>query len=228
MAKLGYTWYPKDWKTNEKVFNMRLELRGFYRELIDFAYENDNNFKIDEIYWSRSLGITRVKLYKLLKELETLQVIKITNKTWSIPTVEPRIMLIRGGRKGGKISKPPSKPIAKPITKPDSNQIERERESKKESKVKDNNFAKAIDLYISCQNPTTAKKEWDNLTDEDRELILTHAGEYRKAMEKADSISFLPDFNKYLFEKMYNIPIKQLLSRYNKQKNTFTPEYENL
>jgi len=228
MAKLGYTWYPKDWKTNEKVFNMRLELRGFYRELIDFAYENDNNFKIDEIYWSRSLGITRVKLYKLLKELETLQVIKITNKTWSIPTVEPRIMLIRGGRKGGKISKPPSKPIAKPITKPDSNQIERERESKKESKVKDNNFAKAIDLYISCQNLTTAKKEWDNLTDEDRELILTHAGEYRKAMEKADSISFLPDFNKYLFEKMYNIPIKQLLSRYNKQKNTFTPEYENL
>jgi hypothetical protein len=99
---------------------------------------------------------------------------------------------------------------------------------KKKDKKEDKDFAKAIDLYISCQNPTTAKKEWDNLTDEDRELILTHAGEYRKAMEKADSISFLPDFSKYLFEKMYNIPIKQLLSRYNKQKNTFTPEYENL
>jgi len=100
---------------------------------------------------------------------------------------------------------------------------------KDKDKKEDKDFAKAIDLYISCQNPTTAKKEWDNLTDEDRELILTHAGEYRKAMEKADSISFLPDFSKISFlRKMYNIPIKQLLSRYNKQKNTFTPEYENL
>ena len=66
------------------------------------------------------------------------------------------------------------------------------------------------------------------MTDEDRELILTHAGEYRKAMEKADSISFLPDFSKYLFEKMYNIPIEQLLSRYDTKKKDLTPTYPDL
>ena len=69
MTKLGYTWYPKDWKTNQKVFNMRLELRGFYRELIDFAYENDNKFTINHKYWCRILGITGRKLNTLLDEL---------------------------------------------------------------------------------------------------------------------------------------------------------------
>lgn len=120
MAKLGYKWYPKDWKTNEKVFKMRLELRGFYRELIDFAYENDNNFEINEYYWIRLLGITRNKLHKLLTELEQLSVIINTDGIYSIPTVEPRIQLIRGGKKGGQISKPPSKPSSKH----DGNQIE--------------------------------------------------------------------------------------------------------
>ncbi len=36
---------------------------------------------------------------------------------------------------------------------------------KDKDKKEDKDFAKAIDLYISCQNPTTAKKEWDNLTE---------------------------------------------------------------
>jgi hypothetical protein len=92
----------------------------------------------------------------------------------------------------------------------------------------DNGFANAIDLYITCQSPTSAKKEWDQLLPEEHKQIISHAGEYRKAMEKADSIGFLPDFSKYLFEKMYNISIKKLLSRYDTKKQNLTPKYKTL
>ena len=133
MAKLGYTWYPKDWKTNEKVFNMSLELRGFYRELIDFSYENDNNFEINEKYFVRMLGISSIKLNKLLVELLATNVIKKEGNYYSIPTVEPRIQLIRGGRK----SKPTPKPTPEPIRKPTPKQRERESKREIESESKD-------------------------------------------------------------------------------------------
>jgi len=102
MAKLGYKWYPKDWKTDEKVFSMRLELRGFYRELIDFAYENDNFFIINEKYWTRTLGITKTKLRILLSQLCAIKVLEVTGEMWHIPSVEKRMVFIRSGSLGGK------------------------------------------------------------------------------------------------------------------------------
>ena len=134
MKKLGYTWYPNDWRTDEKVFNMSLELRGFYREFIDFAYQNDNNFAKNQKYWCRMLGINKRKFDTLFDLLLSVDLIMEKDGKYYIPSVEPRIQLIRGGRKGGKISKGPLMPIGKPDSKPDNKQRETERETETESK----------------------------------------------------------------------------------------------
>ena len=132
MAKLGYTWYPKDWKTNEKVFNMSLELRGFYREIIDYAYENDNQFTVEVQYFCRMMNINKRKFDTLFARLLSDNMIIFIGDKYQIPSVEPRMQLIRGGR----ISKPNTKPIPKPIAKPNPKQRERERERERESKGK--------------------------------------------------------------------------------------------
>ncbi len=101
MSRLGYTWYPKDWSTNGKVFNMTLELRGFYREFIDFAYQNDNDFAVKHRFFCRMLNINKRKFDKLFAQLLSENLIKKKGENYHIPSVEHRIQLIRGGKRGG-------------------------------------------------------------------------------------------------------------------------------
>ena len=126
MGKLGYTWYPKDWRTDEKVFDLSLEQRGFYREFIDFAYHNDNCFIKNHKYWCRMLGINERKFDALFASLLAVDLIMEKDGKYYIPSVEPRIQLIRGGKRGGETSKPLTKPKGKPTHKPGSKQRERE------------------------------------------------------------------------------------------------------
>jgi hypothetical protein len=141
MAKLGYTWYPKDWGNSESVFELNLSERGLYRELIDLAMLNDNKTEIKLDVWSRKFAIDSDALKLILSKLLLLNLIQINKGSNSeilfIPSCESRLKLVRGGRNGGKISKPTIKPIVKPFEsleqkneKPIANQIEKEIESK--------------------------------------------------------------------------------------------------
>jgi hypothetical protein len=143
MAKLGYTWYPKDWGNSESVFEMTLSERGLYRELIDLAMLNNNETEIKHDVWSRKYAISVDELKLILDKLVALNVIKINGVHLFIPSCEPRLNLSRGG----KSSKPTetslknlSKPTSEPISKPTSEQIERERERESKKKVKENNI----------------------------------------------------------------------------------------
>jgi hypothetical protein len=131
MAKLGYTWYPKDWGNSESVFEMTLSERGLYRELIDLAMLNNNETEIKHDVWSRKYAMSVDELKLILDKLVALNVIKINGAHLFIPSCEPRLNLSRGG----KASKPTetslknlSKPTSEPISNPTSEQIERERE----------------------------------------------------------------------------------------------------
>lgn len=137
MAKLGYTWYPKDWGNSENVFELNLAERGLYRELIDLAMLNDNNIEVKLDVWSRKFAIDIDGLKSILDKLSTLDLIIIKGDSLFIPSCESRLNLVRGGSKGGKKSKPIAKPTLKPFeslyknnAKPTSNQIEKEIESK--------------------------------------------------------------------------------------------------
>lgn len=153
MAKLGYTWYPKDWGNSESVFEMTLSERGLYRELIDLAMLNNNETEIKHDVWSRKYAISIDELKLILDKLVNLNVIKINGAHLFIPSCEPRLNLSRGG----KASKPTetslknlSKPTSEPISKPTSEQREREIESKK--KVKENNIVeRKLKFSLSLQ-----------------------------------------------------------------------------
>lgn len=143
MAKLGYTWYPKDWGNSESVFEMNLCERGLYRELIDLAMMNDNKTAIKLDVWSRKFAISIDDLKLILDKLVLLYVIEIDGDNLFIPSCESRLKLVRGGSKGGKTSKPTLKPITKPFgsleektEKPIAKQTKIETKKEKESKYK--------------------------------------------------------------------------------------------
>lgn len=122
MAKLGYTWYPKDWGNSESVFELNLSERGLYRELIDLAMLNDNKTEIKLDMWCRKFAVDIDSLKSILSKLILLNLVKINQGNNSeilfIPSCESRLNLVRGGAKGGKNSKPVSKPTLKPMLKP--------------------------------------------------------------------------------------------------------------
>lgn len=119
MKKLGYTFYPKDWQSDEAVFELNLEERGFYRELIDLAMLNDNKTEIKTSVWTRKYATDINTLQTILSRLESLKLINIdeVNNTLFIHSCEKRLQLVRGGRNGGLKSKPPVKPEPKQIEK---------------------------------------------------------------------------------------------------------------
>jgi len=141
MAKLGYTWYPKDWGNSESVFELNLSERGLYRELIDLAMLNDNKTEIKLEVWSRKFAVSADELKSILGKLSILGLTEVKGDLLFIPSCESRLNLVRGGAKGGGTSKPPKKPTLKPISKPFesleennekpiANQIEKETKSK--------------------------------------------------------------------------------------------------
>lgn len=124
MAKLGYTWYPKDWGNSESVFELTLIERGLYRELIDMAMLNDNKTIYNLKLWARKFGSTEYEIEGILITLEGLKLVEVKQDILFIPSCESRLNLVRGGTKGGKNSKPISKPTVKPISKPTSKPFE--------------------------------------------------------------------------------------------------------
>ncbi len=118
MAKLGYTWYPKDWGNSENVFELTLIERGLYRELIDMAMLNDNKTEINMKVWARKFGSTVDEIESILITLQHLNLIVCTDINLFIPSCETRLKLVRGGSNGGKKSKPNTKPNTKPTDKP--------------------------------------------------------------------------------------------------------------
>lgn len=123
MAKLGYTWYPKDWGNSESVFELNLSERGLYRELIDLAMMCDNKTEVKLETWSRKFLVDIDVLKSILGKLSILGLIKIDGEKLFIPSCESRLNLVRGGSKGGKKSKPIVKPIAKPFESLDENNV---------------------------------------------------------------------------------------------------------
>lgn len=147
MAKLGYTWYPKDWGNSESVFELNLSERGLYREIIDLAMLNDNKTEFKKDVWCRKFSCSIDELDKITAKLVQLGLIIFKTKYVFVPSCENRLNLVRGGQKGGKnkpLPKPNQKPIVNPSSsleenndKPYANQIENKTktEIKKETKT---------------------------------------------------------------------------------------------
>lgn len=139
MAKLGYTWYPKDWGNSESVFELNLSERGLYREFIDLAMLNDNKTEVKKDVWCRKFGVSILEINVILDNLIRLNLIEINDNILFIPSCESRLNLVRGGSNGGKKSKPSKKPTPKPFESLDDKNEKptpKQRETKTKTKGK--------------------------------------------------------------------------------------------
>jgi hypothetical protein len=94
---------------------------------------NDNKIRVEIDIWARKWNSKLAEISKAINRLCEVGLITIENEFMAVPSSEPRLNLIRGGKKGGEISKPIPKPMPKPTPKGDANQKkikEKERESK--------------------------------------------------------------------------------------------------
>jgi hypothetical protein len=180
MSKLGYTWYPKDWNNSEAVFELTLQQRGLYRELIDLAMLNDNKTIIKPFVWVRKWNIPQKDLNNILTVLTDLDLIEVNKDCLFIPSCEPRLNLVRGGKKGGK-NKPTPKPIVKPTPKPTPKQKKekgKERESKEESIAERKQSFRQSLTDFNKSNPSKYPKQLFI----DFEMYWTEAGPKDKKM----------------------------------------------
>ena len=148
MAELGYTWFPKDWATDEKVFDLTLSERGLYRELIDLAMMNDNKTELNLKRFERMFGECLANVEQMLEKLHALNLINVSYGFIRVPSCEKRLKKIRSNRENGKKGGAPkgNKNASKnnpknnqqnnPRTTQETRQIESKSKSKRESKIK--------------------------------------------------------------------------------------------
>jgi hypothetical protein len=133
MAKLGYTWYAKDWRSNMDVLELSLQEKGFYRELIDECFiKRSVKIQLNERTFCRLHGINSRTFTKVLRKLSESSLIVIEDKedlTISIPSVIDRLEKITKSSEGGKKSKTLKE-------KSTSKEKEKEKEKVKEKVIK--------------------------------------------------------------------------------------------
>lgn len=122
MAKLGYTWFTKDWRSNMNVSQLSLQEKGFYRELIDECFlQSSNKIQVNERTFCRLHGINSRSFKKLLQNLFKTSLITIennSNNTIIIHSVSKRLKNITDNKGESDLPEiPPLKPKEKPKEK---------------------------------------------------------------------------------------------------------------
>lgn len=209
MAKLGYTWYPKDWGNSESVFELSLSERGLYRELIDLAMLNDNDTEMKLDTWIRKFSVSIEEITVILERLTELNLIEIEGEKLFIPSCESRLKLVRGGSNGGKKSKPATKPNSKPTTKPfeslsennkkpTTKQIEKKEKGKEiESKIN------LIDIYFEDFKNSSYLEDICKRQKVTKEQVLNKLEDFKLKMnlEYKDYLDFCTHFKNW-FSKL--------------------------
>ncbi len=161
MAKLGYTWYAKDWRSNMDVSELTLQEKGFYRELIDECFlKNTSKIQLNERTFCRLHGINSRTFTKVLQKLHDSFLIVIENfdeTIISIPSTTKRLGVIEKAVKGGKSSvKNSVKKIAK------SKEKEKEKEKVEYTIPSFTDFKKHSDSKGLDVNYTKLKLKYDS------------------------------------------------------------------
>lgn len=149
--RMGYTWYPKDWASSERVARLNLAERGLYRELIDLAYLTDNRINFDLKFLMRRTSSSPKAFNRAFDKLQNVRnldnepLIEIVNGVITVNACTDRLYLIKtlasNGSNGGR---PPQGEGQKPgendnqdvppLVPNNETKGESQRESKSESK----------------------------------------------------------------------------------------------
>ena len=89
--RLGFTWWPKDWASSQKVQSMNIIERGIYRELIDLVMDAEEAIKLNKTLWTRLWRIDEDQISAALDYLEELGAIELHGDKLWIPSCENRL-----------------------------------------------------------------------------------------------------------------------------------------
>jgi len=212
----NYTWYPYDWMSSEKVFDLNLSQRGLYRELIDLCMTEENKVKINFNGWSRKFNSSVEEIILILPILEELDLILVEDDYLSIPSCENRLNKISiarlNGSKGGapvgnnNAKKQPIQPTEQPTDNPKTNY--KYISNNINDNINDNNtketnggWEKVIGLFPpSKQNGIEdAVIVWNNLNQKEKQSVMRHLNPYVKNTDE----KFMKQIGNYFYERMW-------------------------
>ena len=101
MSRLGYTFYPKDWRSNMKIVGLSLQEKGFYRELIDECFiKQSANITLNKRTFCAFHRLNSRSFARLLQKLEESLLIvcpnfdeTLTEVNILIPSVSKRLKI---------------------------------------------------------------------------------------------------------------------------------------
>ena len=157
--KLGYTFYPKDWNADDTVFELTLEERGAFRELIDNAYLSDNEIQFNIKTFARRWNSDKEKVQEIITKLISEGLIEVKeDKTIFVPSCEPRLAIVRrnqeNGQNGGR-PKAQEEPQEEPKENPKPNPSEKAKEKKGKEKEKEEETKELVVAIVNDLNETT-------------------------------------------------------------------------
>lgn len=180
-----FTFYPKDWQSSKNVFQLTLEEKGLYIELIQLAYQTGNQVEENIPLWSRLFACSEDSLKKIIVRLSYLGLIAIkrntNSNTISVPSVSKRLSKSEKARASVNV-RWKAKRNTKRNTKKESIKIIKENEKEK-IKTAD------TDVLISV------KKCSENYQSDSR---LTGVIRDRLKLSQSELLKYLKDFEDHL------------------------------
>ena len=216
----NYTWYPYDWMSSEKVFDLTLVQRGLYRELIDLCMTEDNKVKINFNGWARKYNSSVEEIVCILPILEELDLIIVEDDYLSIPSCENRLNKITTARENGsKGGAPKGNSNAKKQTettkeqpknnpKTNYNYITNNNNDNNNPKETNGGWEKVIGLFPPTKQNglIEAAVVWNSLEQKQKQSVMRHLNPYIKNTEERFMKQIGNYFNERMWENMKSKP----------------------
>jgi len=103
--RLGYTFYPKDWRSDDKIIMLNAEERDMFRFFIDECYiKSSAKLEWNLQYFRRILGHNKQKVERIFKVLCNFELVCQEGDYVVVPSVISRLGFIEEQSKRGKLS----------------------------------------------------------------------------------------------------------------------------
>lgn len=132
--RLGYTFYPKDWRSDDKVVMLNAEERDMFRFFIDECFiKSSAKLEWNLQYFRRILGHNKQKVERIFKVLCNFELVRQEGDYIVIPSVINRLGFIEGQSDKGKLGGSAKNQI---LAKEKEKEKEKEKGESEDPKVK--------------------------------------------------------------------------------------------
>ena len=173
--RLGYTFYPKDWRSDDKVVMLNAEERDMFRFFIDECFiKSSAKLEWNLQYFRRILGHNKQKVERIFKVLCSFGLVSREGDYVVVPSVINRLGFIEEQSERGKLSG---------STKRESLTKEKEKEKEKEKGESEDPKVKFLKWFNESRtHHLKIPSNFNSLTNQDR----INLSELRKDYGKED------------------------------------------